>query len=147
MAAGDITLFQPFKLAQNNGAESIDLDTDDIRVMVLASTYTPDFVDHDFISDMDANEVAAGTSYSAGGIALAGKSMAISGGNAVLDATDLVIAQDATGFTDGFYVVFYKYNAVNTAARVIALGELGANKSIQGGPLTFNWNAAGILAF
>lgn len=147
MAAGDITLFQQFKLAQNNGVEPIDLDTDDIRVMIVKSTYTPDFVNHAFISSVDANEVAAGTSYSAGGVALAGKSMAIATGNAVLDATDMVIAQDATGFTDGFYVVFYKYNALNTAARLIALGELGANKSIVGGPLTFNWNVAGILAF
>lgn len=147
MAAGDITLFQPFKLAQNNGVEPIDMDTDDLRIMLLKSTYTPDFVNHAFISSMDANEVAAGTSYTAGGIALAGKTMALVGGNAVLDANDVVIAQDATGFTDAFYVAMYKYNAVNTAARVIALGELGANKSVQGGPLTLNWNVAGILAF
>lgn len=147
MAQGDITLYQNFKLKQNNGVDVVDFDTDVIKVMIVASTYTPNYATHEFISEISANEVAAGSSYSAGGPALAGVTMSLVGGLAVFDATDLVVALDATGFTDGFYIIFYKDTGTPATSRVIALGELGSNRSVQGGALNLNWNANGILRF
>ena len=147
MAAGDITIFQQFKLNQNNGTDVIDFDTDNIKAMLVKSTYTPDAANHNFISQVNANEVSTGSSYSAGGPALAGVTLSLVGGNARFDANDVTIAQDGTGFTDAFYVVFYKDTGVAATSRVIAYGELGANKSIQTGQLVLQWNANGILEF
>jgi hypothetical protein len=53
---------------------SIDLDTNTIEVMLVTSAYTPDQDAHDKRDDV-TNEVS-GTGYSAGGQALANKSVA-----------------------------------------------------------------------
>lgn len=147
MAQGDITIYQQFKVNQHNGVDVVDFDTDTIKVMVLASTYTPNYATHNFISEANSNQVSAGASYSAGGPALANKSLALVGSLAVFDADPIVIALDATGFTDGFYIVFYKDTGVAATSRIIALGELGSNRSIQGGALNLNWNVNGIIRF
>jgi len=147
MAQGDITIYQQFKLKQNNGVDVVDFDNDTIRVMIVTSAYTPDYVTHNFISEIDANEVATGSSYSAKGPAITTPSMAIVGGLAVFDGDPITVALDGTGFTNGFYIIIYKDTGVDTTSRVIALGELGANRSVVGGALNLNWNVNGILRF
>jgi len=50
----------------------------DIRVMLLANTYVPDQAGHDSVADVVANEIT-GTGYTAGGAALANKSVITDG--------------------------------------------------------------------
>jgi hypothetical protein len=139
-------LYDNFKLKQNNG-NAIDLDTDSIKCMLVKSTYTPAAATHDFIDDVNAEEVAAGASYSAGGPALAGKTMTLAGGVATFDANDVTIAQNASGFTDARYAVLYQDSGVAGTSKLIAYADLGGNKSIQGGDLTLQMDAAGIITF
>ena len=150
MAAGDITVFNKWKEAQADAGLSstpVDFDTDTISVAVMTDAYTPDTGDTSaqvYWSDVSASQVATGTSYT-GPIALAGKTLALSTGVAVFDANDVVIAQDASGFTNGRRLVFFKNTGTPTTSPLIAVGDLGANKAITAGSLTFAWAATGIV--
>lgn len=62
-------------------APNIDFLSDDIRIALVADTYTPDLAAHDFWNDVVAHEVA-GTGYTANGAALASKAMAVTAANA-----------------------------------------------------------------
>ena len=147
MAVGDISIFENFKLNQHNGVDVVDFDTDTLKVMLVKSTYTPNLAAHNFISDINANEVIAGSSYLAGGPVMAGATLSLIGGNAVFDANDIVVDMDASGFTDAFYIIFYKDTGLAATSRVVAMGEFGADKGVQAGALTMSWNANGILSF
>lgn len=65
---------------------TIDLDTDVIKVALVGSAYTPDAT-HDEWADVSANEIT-GTNYTAGGVALTGKAVTLSGAVAKFDADD-----------------------------------------------------------
>lgn len=56
------------------GAPNIDWLSDDIRMALLTSAYTPNLAAHDFFDDVVANEIS-GTGYTAGGVALASKTI------------------------------------------------------------------------
>jgi len=61
-------------------APNIDWLSDDIRLALVTSVYTPDLALHDFWNDVSANE-ASGTGYTAGGNALASKTLTITAAN------------------------------------------------------------------
>ena len=123
----------------------IDLDTDTIKVMLLTNTEVPATDTDDFIDDFVANEVATGSSYSAGGPTVSPTVSTPSSGVITIDMADLVIAQDATGFTDARYAVLYKDSGVDSTSPIFAWANLGADKSIVGGSLTLAIDAAGIF--
>lgn len=59
-------------------ARRVDFTGDTIKAMLLNSSYTPNQDTHDFVDDVNANEVS-GTGYTAGGLALSGKSVSYDG--------------------------------------------------------------------
>lgn len=61
--------------------KSSDLDSDDLRVTLHTSGYTPDLDTHDFVADL-TNELATGGGYTAGGLAVAAKSITTTLANA-----------------------------------------------------------------
>lgn len=136
------------KLNRGNGVATVDFDSDTLRVMIVNSTYNPGSSagTDDYISDIDTNEVSAGSTYSAKGPALASKTYTESGGTVTFDATDIVIAVDGTGFTDGRYPIIYKDTGVNTTSPVIAWGDMITDQSIQTGSLTIQFDNGGTHA-
>ena len=87
---------------------SIDWDTDDIRVALIKSTYTFSAA-HDFMDDI------SGSSYDNGrSAALSGKTVT----SGVADAADTSLT--ATSAVACNALVVYKYNAADSAARLIA---------------------------
>src|SRR3972149_1597798 len=150
MAAGDITFYNKWKKAQwDAGLTStpVDLDTDTVSVAVMNDTFSPDTGDSSaqvYWGDISANQVATGAAYT-GPIALATKTVTLSSGVAVFDADNIVIAQDATGFTNGRRLVIFKNTGTPSTSPLLAVGDLGANKSIVSGSLTFSWAATGIF--
>lgn len=56
------------------GAPAFDYLSDDLRMALVGSAYTPNADTHDFWDDVSANEIS-GTGYSAGGQALASKTV------------------------------------------------------------------------
>ena len=117
------------------------------KVMLLKSSYTPD-LNHILVSDIDTHEVAAGSSYSLGGLGANNETLGLSidasgrydanfvfgGGSTPPSSGPLTIQQDPTGFTDARYWVLYKKtveipNSAND--RLIAYGDWLTDQSIQ----------------
>ena len=154
MAAGDITFYNKFKMAQLDGDANgllstmpVDFDADTIKVAVMDSAFVPDGGDasaQEHWDDTVADQVGLATAYT-GPITIASDDITLSSGVVTYDGSDIVISQDAGGFTDGRYIVFYKVGAGDSTSPLIAYGDLGANKGNVSGDLTLQWAAAGIF--
>ncbi len=66
-------------------APNMDWLSDDIRHALVQAAYTPDLDAHDFFNDVVANE-ASGTGYTAGGFALASKTLVATPANSLATA-------------------------------------------------------------
>ena len=69
-------LANSFGSGTEGNSPNIDFLSDDIRMALLASSYTPDLDAHDFWNDASADEVS-GTGYTANGEALASKTLTV----------------------------------------------------------------------
>lgn len=113
------TVMNSFKLGQVNGAHPIDFDTDTIKAVILTNAYSFSQA-HEFLSDINANEVS-GAGYTAGGIALAGKTVALDGNAVEFAHNDLTIAQNAAGFANGRHWAWIKDTGVAATSPLIMI--------------------------
>lgn len=147
MAQGDVIVFDQTFLDLASKIHNISTGGDTVKMGIVDSTITPTATTADprwgagGTTDLSANEVATGTSYSAGGPALGSVTGGLSGGAFVFDSANVSIAQDATGFTDGRWAV--AYNDTSSGKQVLFVVDLGGVVSIQGGSLNINANASG----
>jgi hypothetical protein len=109
---------------------SIDLDTDDIRVILVdGADYTPNLANHDNLDD-----IPAGARVAVSG-ALQNKSVT----DGVFDADDIVIAS-VSG--DQFeYLVLYQHTGVESTSRLILLidSATGLPCTPNGSDITVQW--------
>lgn len=120
---------------------ALDLDdttADRFKVMLVTSSYTPDFGTHDFKSDV-TNEVS-GTGYDAGGKSLTSVTLTQSGGTITFDAADLTWAS-STITARGAVV----YDDSLTNDPLICYIDFGADKSSSAGDFVLTFNASGIF--
>lgn len=124
--------------------KEIDWDSDDIRVALVTSSYTPDQDAHDYWDDVVANEVS-GTGYTANGTALASKTITFTGATnkITLDAADVTWA---TSTITARYAVIYNRTPSTDATRpLLGYVDFGSNQSSSAGNFTITWNASGIF--
>jgi hypothetical protein len=121
---------------------ALDLDLETHKGALFSNTITPNFTtDTAFgVSPYDANEVT-GTNWAAGGVALAGTSVAASSGTLVFDATDVSVATTTITNARG-YLLYADALAGNNA---IVLVNFGADYSTVAGTFAITWNASGIF--
>jgi hypothetical protein len=132
---------------QYNPAGTIDLDGDSIKVALLTSAYTPNLA-HTIFGDVSAAEVAAGSGYSSGGNALAGKAVTYSGAVGKFDADDLVWAALTKTFRFGvMYVDATKDGIVKPLIGYILFDDTPADIVVAGVDFVIQWNTSGILNF
>ena len=120
---------------------ALDLDdttADRFKVMLVTSSYTPDFGTHDFKADV-TNEVS-GTGYDAGGKSLTSVTLTQSGGTITFDAADLTWASST--ITARAAVV---YDDSLTNDPLICYIDFGADKSSSAGDFVLSFNASGIF--
>ncbi len=91
------------------------------------------------------NQVATGGTSYTGPVTLSGYAYTEAAANTFRLAftSPSVIAQDASGFTDGYWMV--AYNDTDANKRCLFAIELGGPISIVGGSLTITFNANGIF--
>lgn len=127
---------------------TIDLVVDDIQVMLVTSTYVPN-ADHDFIDAGGASDPVdaelAGTGYTRK--SLTTKAIAEDDVNdrAEYDADDVTWTAINAGTADALIV--FKNTGVDTTSVLIAFIDSGFPVTTNGGDLTVQWNAEGILQF
>ena len=123
--------------------KEIDFDSDDIRVMLTSSAYAPNQDAHAYLSDVSGEVTGAG--YTAGGAALAGKTLTYdaAGNVIVLDANDVTFANSTI---TARYAVIYD-NTPATAATKPLLGyvDFVSDQSSTNGNFTITWDATGIF--
>ena len=116
-----------------------------IKAMLCTSAYTPNQDTHQYKSSV-TNE-SAGTGYTAGGVALAGKTVNYTAGTntLVLDASD---TQWPDSTVTGRYLVLYDDTPSTDATKpLIGYIDFGADVSTTAGVFTSVWDAAGIIGF
>ena len=146
MAEGDFTFFEQFYVDESIGLHQplshvYKMGIIDSTITPTAADVTPAWGATSGI-DYDGNEVATGTSYSAGGPSLSSAAVTLTSGDAELDFDDVVIAQDASGFTDGRWGIMY--NETDPNNRAIGFVDLGSNKSVQAGQVSIVWSVNGV---
>lgn len=134
-------LYNSFKRDIMNGA--IDLDTDAINVMLVTSTYTPNIDTHTKRSDI-TNEIS-GTGYTAGGSALASKTVTAdnTGDKGVFDAADL--SWSTATFTARGAVLYKARGGASSADELLAYIDFVTDRSCSAGTFTLQWDTAGII--
>lgn len=134
-------VYNSFKRDIMNG--SIDLDTDSIKVMLVTSAYTPNIDTHTKRSDV-TNEVS-GTGYTAGGSALATKTVTAdnTGDKGVFDADDLTWSSST--ITARGAVLYKARGGASSADELIAYIDFTSDQISSNGNFTIQWNASGIL--
>lgn len=149
MAQGDVTVFEEFALSLGTETHNLPNGNDVIKLAIIDNVITPTAADATPAwgassgVDYDDNEVSSAGSYTAGGETLGTIAFTEAAGVATFDADNVVIAQDGSGFTDGYWGIIYNETATNNEA--IAFVEMGGPVSEQAGQITFTWNASGIF--
>lgn len=142
MATGTVTVFQEF--SDQLGKEIHNFSSDTLKIGLIDNTLTPTAGDATPTwSDYSANEVSTGGGYTANGETLASVTWSEAAGVATLDAANISLDQNGSGFTDAYWGIIYNDSAASDDA--IAFVELGGPVSEQSGPVSINWNASGIL--
>lgn len=118
---------------------AVDFDGDTIKLALVDNTITPNFDTHDHFSDLSSGEVS-GTGYTAGGATLAGKSIAISGGDLDWDATDPTWSSSTITARGGLI-----YDDTLTNDPLICLLNFGSDIESTNGTFTVAFAAGGFI--
>ena len=142
MARGDIKWFA--QALHDLGNKIHDLDGDDIRMGIVTNATVPGIdtaAPHwggTGATNFATNQVATGTAYT-GPIVLGTEQWTlIAGGPRFRLTTEPTIAQDAGGFTDGYWAIFY--NNTDTNKRALAYMDLAGPAGNVAGPIDNIWN-------
>lgn len=123
--------------------KEIDYDTDTIKVMLCTSAYTPNQDTHVYLSDVTSE--VTGTGYTAGGAALASKTITYTGATNVimLDAADVTWASSTI---TARYAVIYDDTPATTATKpLLGYVDFGVDQTSIAGNFTITWDAAGLF--
>lgn len=142
MARGDLLTFE--ELGKQIGDGEHDFSSDTLKLGIVDATITPTVGDATPTwTDYSANEVSTGGGYIANGIALTTVLFTEAAGVATLDADNISLSQDASGFTNAYWGIIY--NDTNGTDMAIAFVDLGGPVSEVDGPIAINFNASGIF--
>lgn len=142
MARSDLTVFEESALQLGTGEHDLASNTIKIGLVTNATPPTAGQTTPTW-GDFSANEVSTGGGYVAGGITLTNVTFTETGGVATLDADDVSLLQDAGGFTDAYWGIIY--DDTNSTDMALCFVDLGGPVSEVASPITFTWNANGIM--
>ena len=146
MAIGDVVLFD--QALVDVWEKLHDLENDDIRAALITNAVTPLATTADPRwgagggTDFSTNQVTPGGNYASGGAAVANPSVALTGGLAMFDGDNITWAQDAANPANAAWALLY--NNTDPGKRAIGFVDIGGVFDMTTGPLSINWNAAGI---
>jgi len=130
---------------ENLMKNEIDLDDDTIKCALLTNAYVHSN-NHNAYDDISSYEVVADpvgpppNGYTTGGNTVANIDIA----DGVLDADDV---SWPSSYITAAYAVLYKDSGTPSTSYLIALFDLGGDKTTSGTTFTISWHANGILTF
>lgn len=125
-------------------AKTVNWTGDTLKLSLHTSAYVPDQDAHQFFSSA-TNELAAGSGYTAGGIALANKTSVYTAASNLLtlDADD--VTWTAPTFTGARIAVLRVDTGTASTSPLLCWVDFGADQSPGGVDFTVSWNASGII--
>lgn len=145
MAAGDIKWFAQALL--DMGKKLHDLSADTLKLGIITSAVTPSLSTSDprwgagGSTNLSTNQVATGGTSYTGPQTLASVTWTSVSNVPTLRATDVSLAQDASGFTNGRWGIIY--NDTDAGKRCLGFVDFGSDRSLATGSLTVNFGGAG----
>jgi hypothetical protein len=120
----------------------IDFDTDEFKVALVKSGYTPNVDTDDFWNDVSAEE-ASGTGYTAGGKKLTSPAVTYDSATneSRWDAADVEWPESTI---TARYAVVYKNTGTSSTSPLVLYVDFGENKSSSAGLFKIAWNALGL---
>lgn len=124
-------------------ARRVDWATDDIKVALCTSSFTPNQDTQDFYDDL-TNEVS-GTGYTAGGALLASKSVNYDAASNVVSLRAGATSWTGATFTCR-YAVVYKDTGTGSTSPLIGYVDFGGDEQVSSGTFTITWDVTdGVL--
>jgi len=124
--------------------KEIDWNSDDIRVALVTSSYTPDQDAHDYWNDVVANEVT-GTNYTANGAALGTPTVTYTGATNKLKLDGDDVSWASSTITARYAVIYDRTPGTDATRPLIAYVDFGADMSSNNGTFQITWDANGIV--
>jgi hypothetical protein len=123
--------------------KEIDWDTDTIKVALVANTYTPNQDTHTYFSDITGE--VTGTGYTAGGQALASKTITYTGATNIiaLDAADTTWA--ASTLTARYAVIYDDSPATAATKPLLGYVDFGVDQVSSSGNFLITWDSDRIV--
>lgn len=154
MAAGAFIFPNKAKLNFFNATNLLGANTANFRLALVTSAWTPDNGDtgNELWADVSANEIAAGNGYSAGGIALSGVALTMTGGVVKFTASAATWNASGSGIPAWRRAVLYYLGTLNSKVNPLVAHCLGDSTpadvplTTAGNPLTITPHANGIIS-
>lgn len=127
------------------GANTIDFDTDTFKVGLVTATYTPNVDTDAFWTVPVANELASGSGYTTGGVALGSPSVELVGASNLVDWKGANPTWTFTAAVEFRYAVVYKSTGTSSTSPLIFYVDAGETLKVNGA-WTLEWAAAGLLS-
>lgn len=126
-------------------ARRVDWVADSVKVALCTATYTPNQDTHVFFSDI-TNELTTAGGYTAGGVALAGKSVSY---DTASNETRLIASASSwtsASFTARYAIVYVDTAGAATTDPLLGWVDFGADETVASGTFTITWDATnGVL--
>lgn len=140
MATGK--LYASYVAKANNG--EINFSSGAIKAVHLKNTYTPAQATHDYYDDVNAH-VVTGTNITAGGQAVASKTVTLVSLTQQFDAADTTFTNITTNSPHIRYTVVYLDTGTASTSPLIGYIDWGSDLPVVGGDFTVRWAATGIF--
>lgn len=124
--------------------KEIDFDSDNIKVALVTSSYTPNQDTHDYWDDVAANEVS-GTGYTAGGAVLASKTVTYDGATNTLKLDAADVTWSSSSITARYAVVYDDTPSTNATKPLIAYFDFTTDRASSNGDFIVRWSTDGIF--
>jgi hypothetical protein len=128
------------RLKYNVMKKLVDLSADTMKVILLSNSHAFN-ADHNVLTDVNSNELAAAGNYATNGASLGSPTVTQDDTNdcATFDAAD--VAWSSASFT-AYHAVIYDTTVSNN---LIASIDFGGAKTVSAGTFTIQWSANGII--
>jgi hypothetical protein len=135
-----------FGTSSSAGAPLFDYLSDDIKVMLCTSTYSPDRNGHDFRDHVSAYEIPPGGNYVTGGVMLGGKSIIVdqNSHSVKFDADDTQWTNST--ITGARYAIIYNDSpSGNNEKPLLGYIDFVTDRSSNGTTFKISWDSTGLL--
>lgn len=141
---GTPVVYPQFKLRQHNG-NAINFTGAGMKLLIVDGTYTPS---NAHATKADVTGEVSGTGYTARGIALAGKTLALDGTVLEFAHDDITIPQSAgAGFSNGRTLIWYYDTGSDATSGLVMYDQQASAFGNVAGDLIIDGSAAtGVLA-